>query len=180
VILTVGRLSAEKGHADLLRAFAALVRMHPALPLRLLIVGDGVERNALTAASAPLAKRISFAGHRAEVWPFYGLAHVFVLPSHSEGSPMVLFEAMLAGLPIVATAVGGVPETLDDARTALLVPPHDSGALSAALSRVLHDDALAMTLAHAATLELSRFSVESYCRTLLGIYESVVTEPTVD
>jgi glycosyltransferase involved in cell wall biosynthesis len=176
VILSVGRLSPEKGHSDLLRAFAALVGMHPTLRLRLLFVGDGVERATLTAASASLGEKVLFAGHRADVWPFYGLAHVFVLPSHSEGSPMVLFEAMLAGLPIVATAVGGVPETLVDARTALLIPPRDPSALSAALNRVLHDDALAMTLAHAATLELSRFSVESYCRTLLGIYASVMAK----
>jgi glycosyltransferase involved in cell wall biosynthesis len=180
VILTVGRLSPEKGHIDLIRAFKELVGGNNALPLRLLIVGDGVERVALAAASASLGKKVLLVGHRNEIWPFYGLARVFALPSYSEGSPMVIFEAMLAGLPIVATSVGGVPETLRDGQTALLLPPRDSHALRVALERLLTDDALAAELGRAAGAAVEQYSAERYCRRLSRIYESIAAQSSID
>ena len=88
------------------------------LTIRLILVGDGIERPALErAAAAPdLASSVIFAGHCSNVWPYYSLADVFALPSHSEGSPNALLEAMAAGVPIVACKVGGVPETVEDGR----------------------------------------------------------------
>ena len=176
VILSVGRLSTEKGHADLLAAVRLLLRNRPQLAIKLILVGDGVERPTLErAAAAPdLASSIIFAGHCLNVWPYYSLADVFALPSHSEGSPNALLEAMAAGVPIVACKVGGVPETVEDGSSALLVPPANPAAMASALARVLEDPALAARLAsNGSERLLTRFSPEARYRALLDIYRSV-------
>ena len=108
---------------------------------------------------------------------FYAAADVLALPSHSEGSPYVLLEAMAAGLPIVATAVGGVPEMITDDESALLVPAHDPDAVAAAIARVLSDSGLARRLtANAAQLVVSRFSSETRVRSLVEIYRGVIRQ----
>lgn len=176
VILSVGRLSTEKGHADLLAALRLLRRDHPQLTIRLILVGDGIERpNLERAAAAPeLASSVIFAGHCSNVWPYYSLADVFALPSHSEGSPNALLEAMAAGVPIVACKVGGVPETVEDGSSALLVPPAEPAAMASALARVLEDPALAGRLVSNASERLAkRFSPESRYQALLEVYRSV-------
>lgn len=176
VILSVGRLSTEKGHADLLAAVRLLLRDRPQLTIRLILVGDGIERPALErAASAPdLASSVIFVGHCSNVWPYYSLADVFALPSHSEGSPNALLEAMAAGVPIVACKVGGVPETVEDGSSALLVPPANPSTMAAALARVLENPALASTLVANASQRLAeRFSPESRYQALLGVYRAV-------
>ncbi len=176
VILSVGRLSTEKGHADLLAAVRLLLRDHPGLAIRLILVGDGIERSALErAAAAPdLASSVIFAGQCSNVWPYYALADVFVLPSHSEGSPNSLLEAMAAGVPIIACKVGGVPETVEDGSSALLVPPSEPAAMASALARVLEHPALAARLVSNASERLvKRFSPESRYQALLEVYRSV-------
>lgn len=175
VILCIGRLSAEKGHATLIAAFRRL-RQKPSVPeLRLVLVGDGGEARRLRALSADLGDRVVFTGHVADPWPYYCLADVFALPSYSEGSPLALFEAMSAGLPIVASNVGGIPETLSDAKSGLLVPAGAVDELSCALERVLRDPDLAARLARGALAAALRFSPEEYTRRRLSIYESVMT-----
>jgi glycosyltransferase involved in cell wall biosynthesis len=176
VILSVGRLSPEKGHSDLLAALRLLRRDRPQFAIKLILVGDGIERPSLErAAAAPdLASSVIFAGQSSNVWPYYSLADVFALPSHSEGSPNALLEAMAAGVPIVACKVGGVPETVEDGSSALLVPPGDPAAMANALARVLEDPALAARLAANAVERLgSRFSPEARYRALLEIYRTV-------
>jgi glycosyltransferase involved in cell wall biosynthesis len=176
VILSVGRLSSEKGHADLLAALRLLLRDRPQLAIKLILVGDGIERPTLerTAAAPDLASSVIFAGQSANVWPYYSLADVFALPSHSEGSPNALLEAMAAGLPIVACKVGGVPETVEDGSSALLVPPANPAAMASALARVLEDPALAARLAsNAAERLVTRFSPESRYQALLEVYRAV-------
>lgn len=173
VILSVGRLSQEKGHADLVAALGHLGRLAPDLSFKLVLVGDGPERARLEedARARGLSERIIFAGHHADVRPFYALADVLVLPSYSEGSPNVLLEAMAAGLPVVATAVGGVPEIVAHEESALLVAPRDEQALAAAVARILSDAPLARALAaKASELAAVRFSPEAYARAVLEIY----------
>lgn len=174
VILSVGRLSAEKGHRDLLEAFRELHAARKTPNLKLLLVGDGPERNSLEAQAAPLGDRVVFAGHHASAFPFFYLAQLFTLPSHSEGSPLVLPEAMLAKLPIVATAVGGVPETIEDQVSALLVPPASPPALAAALGRVAADRALAARLGSAANAAALAYTPDEYRRRLVAIYGEVL------
>jgi glycosyltransferase involved in cell wall biosynthesis len=175
VVLSVGRLSKEKGHAELLRAVAELRRTNPSLPLLLLVVGDGPELGRLEALcrGLDLTGRVRFAGHQEQVRPYYALADVFVLPSHSEGSPNVLLEAMEVGVPVVATAVGGVPEIVAGERDALLVKRNDVRGLADAIRRILLDAQLGARLAHSAREVLSRHTPESYFRSIASIFREV-------
>jgi glycosyltransferase involved in cell wall biosynthesis len=177
IILSVGRLSREKGHADLVEALGELRRLDPGLDFKLVVVGEGPERARVesAAAAAGVADRVVFAGHASDVRPFYGLADALALPSHSEGSPLVLLEAMAAGVPVVATRVGGVPEMVSDGESALLVGPRDARALAAALGRVLGDEALARALAaNASARAAGHFSPEAQVRSLVEIYSRLV------
>lgn len=151
VILIVGRLSLEKDHVALLRAVSGLTSHEP---VHLVIVGDGPERASLESLAADLGinGRVHFAGQQPTAEPFYGIADVAVLSSRTEGSPNALLEAMSAGVPAVATTVGGIPEIVEDGVTALLVPPGESEALCAALQRLLDESALAAALAAQASI----------------------------
>jgi glycosyltransferase involved in cell wall biosynthesis len=177
LILAVGRLSKEKAHIDLIAAFNGLRKSAPEVNAKLMIVGEGPERGRLEAAADSLGckESVVFAGQSSDVWPFYFAADVFVLPSHSEGSPNVLLEAMAAGIPIVATEAGGVPEMVEHNQSALLVPANDPRALAAAIARVLTEDDLAQRLtANASSLVGTRYAPENYVRTLVEIYREVV------
>ena len=177
VVLAVGRLSKEKAHSDLIAAFSRLCGSSPEAKAKLLIAGDGPERGRLEAAADSLGCReaVVFAGQLTNVWPLYFAADAFVLPSHSEGSPNVLLEAMAAGLPIVATAVGGVAEMVEDNQSALLVPSQDPQALVAAITRVLKDRDLAQRLAaNASSLVGSRYTTQNYVKALTNIYREVI------
>jgi glycosyltransferase involved in cell wall biosynthesis len=174
LVLCVGRLSSEKGQDDLISAFQRTLSGVKVPGLRLVIVGDGPERARLTKLAAPLGRKVLFTGYLADPWPIFHAADIFVLPSHSEGSPLVIFEAMATGVPIIATSVGGIPETLVDSATALLVPPCRPDALAAALAALSSDTALRQRLARAAISALARFSPTAYARNLRAIYERVL------
>lgn len=174
VILTVGRLSAEKGHAILLKAYRRLAERMGTRDLRLVIVGEGEEGARLRAESAELAGRVVFTGQVEDPWPYYCMADLFALPSYSEGSPLALFEAMSAGLPIVASSVGGIPETVSDLTSALLVAPGSAEALAGALERFLRDSDLARRVGEGALAAAERFSPEKYTQDRLSIYEALL------
>lgn len=177
VILSVGRFSREKAQADLVRASACLRRSHPGLAFRVVLLGDGPLRLEVERAveAAGLSEAFLFAGHQSNVWPYFGLADLFVLPSHSEGSPNVLLEAMASGVPVVATSVGGVPETVEGGENGLLVPRANPQALAEAIGRLLDDDAMARRLASAARATVERrHSPAVYERALVGIYRDVL------
>ena len=178
MVLAIGRLSSEKAHIDLLSAFNHLQKTNAELKTRLVIVGDGPERKRLETAarSYGIGERVHFAGQISNVKPYYAAADVLALPSHSEGSPYVLLEAMAAGVAIVATAVGGVPEMVEDKESALLVPPGDPQAMAEAISRVLADAELARKLTlNASALVTTRYSPETYVRSLVEIYRRIIS-----
>ncbi len=177
MILAVGRLSKEKAQIDLLHAFKKLSDTHAEINARLVIVGDGPEREPLAAAAASLGvgRRVVFMGQVKDVEVYFAAADVLANPSHSEGSPYVLLEALAANLPIVATAVGGVPEMVENNQTALLVPASDPQAMADAIARVLSDEQLAQRLAASASaLGSLRFSPENYARSLVKTYREVI------
>lgn len=159
VILTVGRLLPVKGHDVLLRAFARVVLHVP--QARLVIVGDGTFRTELQrlARQLKIGNAVEFAGEldAAGVRSRLADARVFTLPSRSEGLPLALLESMAAGVPAVATLVGGVPDVLVPG-TGLLVPPEDPGALADALITILLDPQLASTLGERGSARAKHFS----------------------
>ncbi len=176
LVLAVGRFSREKGHADLVEAAGILRRDEPALSFKLVLVGDGPERPCVESRARELGVggEVIFAGHTDDVRPYYAAADVLALPSHSEGSPNVLLEAMAAGLPVVATDVGGVSEIVADEESALLVAPREPRALASALGRMLSDRALSARLAETAAVRADEFSPESYTRSLIEIYRGIL------
>ena len=179
VLLSVGRLSAEKGHADLLRAVAQMrADQGAAFRSRLLIVGDGPERRNLESlcSTLKLDDVVQFTGYQADVRRHYGVADVFVLPSHSEGSPNVLLEAMAAGVPIVATAVGGLPEVLSNEVNALLVRKQNIGELAGAMTRLLHEPQLGQQLAEKGREVVAQHDPQSYFRGVVGLFQEVMGE----
>jgi glycosyltransferase involved in cell wall biosynthesis len=147
VVLAVGRLAPQKGFGTLLDAASRWRDMAPE-PL-LLIVGEGPLEADLKSQAAALRLDARFAGQRDDVPALLAAAAVFVLPSVWEGQPLILQEALRAGVPVVATRVGGTPElTGEDA--ALLVPPGDPDRLAAAVRAVLADPVLAARMRQAA------------------------------
>ena len=177
VLIAIGRLSYEKGHADLLKALDELRRSRPHLRWKCLIVGSGPEQANLEAMvrQQGLDSGVTFAGQQADVLPILQASDLMILPSHSEGSPHVVLEAMAAGVPIVATNVGGVPEILTDGKTAILVPPRDPEAMASGIARVLESPETAASLAANAKQVLQeRFSHEAYRTGILNIYREVL------
>ena len=173
VIVTVGRMSLEKGHADLLSAIALLKKMADLPKHRFVLVGDGPEEAnlRLQAASLGIEDRILWAGFQKNVAPYYAMASVFALPSHSEGSPNVILEAMAAGLPIAATRAGGVPEILEDNVTGLLAPTQNPQALAQALRKLLLSEDLRARLSSAAHRQVeSAHTLHAYKRALTKFY----------
>ncbi len=179
VVLSVGRLSREKGHLDLVEATALLRRRQPGLLFRLVLVGEGPQRASLERRCAALGLNewVVLAGHQADARPYYSMAAVLALPSHSEGSPNVLLEAMAAGVPVIATAVGGVPEMAVHEETALLVPRADMRAMAAGIERLLADEGRGRKLAEAARqVVASRHAPAAYRRSMVHLYQRVLTE----
>jgi len=147
IVLAAGRLAPQKGFGVLLEAAARWRDLEPA-PL-LVIAGDGPLAGELRSKAAALGVRAEFPGRRDDIPALLASAAVFVLPSLWEGQPLVLQEALRAGVPVVATHTGGIPDlTGDDA--ALLVPPGDPARLADAVRSVLRDPALGTRLRAAA------------------------------
>jgi glycosyltransferase involved in cell wall biosynthesis len=114
-------------------------------------------------------------GHIADVYPLYAASNLLVLPSESEGSPNVILEAMAAKLPVVATAVGGVPEIIQSGENGMLVTYGDIEALSNTLEEVISNETLQKQLRNNGFSTIQkRFSVGTYVKTLLSVYESVM------
>ena len=132
--MTVGRLASIKNHAMMLRAFQQLAKTQP--QARLVIVGDGPERQAIESyiRQHRLEDKVTLPGFRDDIDTLLREADVFLLTSRYEGISIALLEAMRAGLPAIGTAVGGIPETILDGKTGLLVAPDDDTALVRAMT----------------------------------------------
>jgi glycosyltransferase involved in cell wall biosynthesis len=170
-VLTAARLDAQKGLPHLLEAAAGL----PAA--RFVVAGDGPERAALEAHARRLGLdgRLRFLGYRSDIPALLAACELVVLPSLFEGHPLALLEAMAAGRPVVATAVGGVPEIVDHGVTGLLVPPADSAALGAAIGALLADPARARAMGAAGRAKAEReFSARVMVERLTRVYDEVL------
>jgi len=174
-LLFVGWLDREKGVAELLEAVRALA---PALDFDLTLAGEGnfTAEAAQSIRAAGLEARVILRGWlgASELAEAYARADVFVLPSWAEGLPNAMIEAMAAGLACVLSSVGNIPHVVDDGQSALLVPPRDVAALSAALKRVIEDAPLRARLGAAAhALAARSFGVERAVEQILGAVDAV-------
>lgn len=179
-LLFLGEVARHKGVLELARAFAQVTERLPRLELVYAGTGGAMEEVRQLVAELGLGGRIVFTGwleaqrKRAQ---FAG-ATMFVLPSYVEGMPMALLEAMSWGLPVIATAVGGVPEIITHDMNGLLIAPGDIAGLGAAILRLASDARLRQRLGEAAraTIE-TRFSLDAAVERLLQIYRRFGLEP---
>jgi glycosyltransferase involved in cell wall biosynthesis len=170
LFMTVANLRPEKGYDMLLDAAQIIAR--GALPIRIAAVGRGPLDAGLRARHAELAlgDRFQFLGQRDDVLELLAGADAYVMASHHEGLPVSLMEATSVGLPVVATAVGGVPQILENEVDALLVPPGDAGALAEAMTRLTTDQGLRMRLGGRAKLRSSMFDIAQASQNVDDIY----------
>jgi glycosyltransferase involved in cell wall biosynthesis len=162
LLVAVGNLYPVKGYDVLLRALAMLAGRGDLPAWHLAVAGRGGEEPALKALARDLnlEDRVTFLGLRADGPDLLQAADVFVMPSRSESHPLGLLEAMFAGRCVVASAVGGIPDTVTPDHDGLLVPPEDPAALADALGQVLaQPEARAAMGRHAATTATDRFTV---------------------
>lgn len=169
VIAMVARFSPPKDHLALLRALA---QIHA--PFRLWFVGDGplLERARCAAADLGLEDRTVFLGDRDDVPTLLAKSHIFVLISRHEGLPISILEAMRAGLPIVASNVGGIPELVKNGKNGILVDRDNHEALVNALQILLKDPDLRKTLGNCSRILFEKdFTLEAMVGRTLELYE---------
>lgn len=175
LVIQVARLHRLKGHETALRAIAEAQKLVP--QMRLLIVGDGEERAAieLAIASEGLQDIVQLAGNRSDVADLLAASDAFLMTSISEGIPLTIIEAMAAGLPVVSTSVGGIPEMVTHEQSGLLASAGDHFALGRALVRVCNDAELRNKLIRSGrTVAIQQFSVERMLNSYADLYEKVL------
>ena len=176
VVLNVGRLDLVKGMDYLIQAAKEILTSRaPADNIKFLIVGGGSLRKQCEKAAGPFSDNIIFLGYRDDVPKLMNIAHVFVLTSLSEGAANVVMEASASGLPVVATAVGEVPEIVADGKTGMLVKPKDVNGLVNKLETVINNPALGKKMGEAGRKRMEeKYSWEIICGKLERAYQEVV------
>jgi glycosyltransferase involved in cell wall biosynthesis len=174
IVGTAAILRVEKALHVLIEAHARVVR--DVTDAHLVIAGEGPCRAELERQVEELGTgdRVHFLGHRPDVDLILRTIDVGALSSDWEGMPLFLFECMAAGTPLVATAVGGVPEIVEHDRTGLLVAPRDPAALAAALMELLVDPRRRAQLADAASERINEFTIQSVAGRFVNLYEELV------
>ena len=169
-LLHIGRFNEQKNHKDLLKAFAKIQKQIPAACLELIGDGELEESVKQQAKKMDLQKSVRFLGSQSNVYPYLQAADIFLLPSRYEGMPMTIIEAMGTGLPIVATAVGGVPDMLKQEESGLLTTC-DPDAVADAVLRLAQDLQLRERLGRTAKQESRRFSAEHMAACYCAVYQ---------
>lgn len=171
-VLSVGNLIPYKGHADLLRAIP-LIRTDN---LRFFVAGEdrGIEKDLRALVrELGIGERVTFMGGRSDVPALMCAMDLFVLPSHEEGLSNALLEALAAGMPVVATDVGGNREVLEDGRFGILVAPHDPAALASAIRTLVHDASKRDSIRITAPAHVrQKYSVERMLDAHMSLYRS--------
>ena len=176
-VITVANLRAEKSHETLIAAAAKLAPSHPAL--RFTVVGAGSRRGELEALTRARGVEhvVEFLGHRDDVPALLAAADLFVLPSRSEAFPNCAIEAMAAGLPVIASGVGGLLDLIEHDRTGVLVPPCNPDVLADVIAALVADPARAHRLgANARTEVVNRYSFDRMTHSFEELYETGLRE----
>lgn len=170
----IGRIAPQKDVGTLISAFGRVTG-----PACLLIVGDGPGRRAAEQQARPLARPVRFTGFAPHARIPAVLQHIdlLVLATRYEELPSALIEAMAAGLPVIASRVGGIPALIDHDVNGLLVPPGDAAALAAAISRVLTEPDTAARLATAARQTAQRYAWPALARQVAAVYLQLTQKP---
>ena len=173
VVMSLARLEPIKGAPVTLRAFAAAAARRPAL--RLHLAGDGPLLEALRteAAALGIAGRLSLEGRWASPHDLLPAADVFVLAPRNEGMGRAVIEALALGLPVIATAVGGLPEVLENGRSGLLVPPDDESALAEAIARLADDRILRHELGRRGRARAVEYGAGRMVHRVLNLYREI-------
>lgn len=175
VVLMVAGLRPEKAHDVLLAAVARMKR--DGRRVRVLLAGDGERRGALETLAVSLGIRadVEFLGVRRDVARLLHASDVVVLPSVVEALPMVLLEAMAAGIPVIASAVGSVPELVRSGETGLLIPPADEESLAGAIAYILEDGARADRMrTRARELVAAHYSIDGTADRYRDLFDDVM------
>lgn len=172
VAITVANLRREKDYPNLLRAAQIACTEDPRLVV--LAVGQGPLEDEVRSLHRELGlgERVQILGYRSDVPDLLAASDIFVLGSAFEGLPVSIMEAMAVGLPVVATAVGGVPEAVVEGRTGLMVQPHDASALATALLKVSLDSELRHRLGEASQERSGMFDI----RTAVAVQQQAYAE----
>ncbi|MDD2583146.1 MAG: glycosyltransferase family 4 protein, partial [Desulfuromonadaceae bacterium] len=166
-----GRLSREKGIADLICAMKMLIES--GLPLKLVLLGDGAQRSELEelAAANGVKEHVCFAGFQADVESWLAAMHIFVFPSHSEGTPMALLEAMASGVPCIATAVGGIPAVIHSGINGILISPGEPDEIRDAVRLLVADRDKGFCMAKNAQIKIEqKYNVHNWARSIEAEY----------
>jgi glycosyltransferase involved in cell wall biosynthesis len=177
LVTMVGRLAPQKGVDVLLGAAAKVIGQSPAA--RFAVVGSGPHAAALQqqATIHGLDGAVQFLGYRRDVASILGASDVVVMPSRSEGLPLVLLEALALGRPVVASRVGGVPDLVRHGDTAWLIPPDDPAPLAEGILALLRDPDQAALIGRAGSRSVEmQCSPERAARRLAAMYRAVVDE----
>ncbi len=174
VLAIVGRMHPVKGHRALLRMLPTIVRSCPRALL--LVIGDGPERAACEALARSLgmSQHVRFLGRRVDVPRLLGAIDLLLMPSQSEGLGLAAIEALAAARPVVAYAVGGLPEVVVDGLNGRLVPPEDPEAFAAAVVETLRDPGKRFSYARGAVSSSRRFGLQAHVQRLIDCYRMTV------
>jgi len=181
-VLFIGRLSAPKGLFDLYEAIQLVLAKHPRARFVMVGVAENEAMEPVVRAEAEkrgIAPRVLFRGSLAgrEKAAAYVTSELIVVPSWTEAFPLVIPEAMAAGLPVVATAVGAIPDFVKDGEDGFLVPPRHPGALAAAIVRLLDDEPLRRRMSERVRERAPKeFAIEVGCSKVAEVVKSVMTQ----
>lgn len=174
----VGRLEPVKGFSYFVKAAHKVLTRVP--HARFLLVGDGTEKDQLLDETKHFGERFRLLGFRDDVPELMAALDVLVVPSINEGMGRVILEAGAAGVPVVATAVGGIPDIVQDGKTGILVPPKDTDALAQAIVLLALDETLRRRMSEEALRYIApRYSIEAMIKEIETIYEQLIEKQHV-
>jgi glycosyltransferase involved in cell wall biosynthesis len=177
VLISIGRLAQEKNWPTLLEAVKIVIQKHP--DLRVVIIGDGVEKNNLQtlAGELGLAERVTFTGELpfSEVPAYLKAADLFAFASITETQGLVTMEAMAAGLPVVAVDASGTSDIVDEGKQGFLVP-NDAAALAKSIDKMLNSPSLMRKFKRNALAKAKTFDVDVQTARLLEVYERSIED----